>query len=81
MTILAETPSGSATREVPVLITVEEFARMVKLSRRQIDRMRALRPLGFPREYELGSGRSKHGRCPRFKRDDVLTWIEKRALW
>lgn len=66
---------------LPRLITVEEFARIVGLSRRQIDRMRAVRPDGFPREYELGSGRGKHGHCPRFKLDDVLAWMETRALW
>lgn len=64
-----------------VMITVEEFAQMVRLSRRQIDRLRSARPSGFPTEYELGSGVSKHGRCPRFKRADVLAWIETRALW
>ena len=63
------------------MITVEEFAQLVRLSRRQIDRLRSARPLGFPREYEMGSGMSKHGRCPRFKRADVLAWIETRALW
>lgn len=81
MTLSAEVHSVSPELSTPQLITVEEFARIVKLSRRQIDRLRAVRPLGFPREYELGSGRSKHGRCPRFKRDDVLAWIETRALW
>jgi len=63
-----------------VLITVEEFAQLVRLSRRQIDRLRASRPPGFPKEYELGSGLSKHGHCPRFKRADVLAWIDTRAL-
>lgn len=66
---------------LPKFITPNEFAAIVRLSRRQIDRLRIKRPTGFPTEYELGSGRSKHGRCPRFKLDDVLAWMETRALW
>jgi predicted DNA-binding transcriptional regulator AlpA len=65
----------------PVFITPNEFASIVRLSRRQIDRLRRQRPPGFPTEYELGSGTSKHGRCPRFKLEDVLAWMETRALW
>jgi len=64
-----------------VLITVEDFARMACLSRRQIDRLRRRRPPGFPREYELSSGGSKHRRCPRFRIDDVERWLDSRALW
>lgn len=74
-------PHCDARASESVMITVEEFAQMVRLSRRQIDRLRSARPAGFPKEYELGSGLSKHGRCPRFKRADVLAWIETRALW
>lgn len=66
---------------LPVFVTVDEFATIVRLSRRQIDRLRKRRPPGFPTEYELGSGQSKHGHCPRFKLDDVLAWMETRALW
>lgn len=62
-------------------ITPNEFASIVRLSRRQIDRLRKRRPDGFPTEYELGSGQSKHSRCPRFKLADVLAWMETRALW
>jgi predicted DNA-binding transcriptional regulator AlpA len=62
-------------------VTVEEFARMARLSRRQIDRLRKRRPAGFPREYEMGSGASKFRRCPRFKKIDVEKWLESRALW
>lgn len=62
-------------------ITPNEFASIVRLSRRQIDRLRKRRPEGFPTEYELGSGWSKYGRCPRFKLADVLAWMETRALW
>lgn len=64
-----------------MLITVEEFAQLVRLSRRQVDRLRSARPPGFPKEYEMGSGVSRHGHCPRFKLADVLAWIETRALW
>ncbi|CAN5592598.1 hypothetical protein BH10PSE14_BH10PSE14_40970 [soil metagenome] len=64
-----------------IFITADEFASIARLSRRQIDRLRKRRPAGFPAEYELGSGQSKHGRCPRFKFVDVLAWMETRALW
>ena len=63
------------------MITVEDFAQMTRLSRRQIDRLRRQRPSGFPREYELGSGGSKFRRCPRFKVVDVERWLDSRALW
>lgn len=63
------------------MITVEEFAQLSKLSRRQIDRLRSRRPVGFPREYELGTGSSKYRRCPRFKLADVQQWLDSRALW
>ncbi len=65
----------------PVLLTVEEFAELARLSRRQIDRLRKIRPAGFPHELEMGSGRSKHRRCPRFRRSEVESWIDSRALW
>lgn len=63
------------------MITVEEFAQLARLSRRQIDRLRRRRRPGFPREYELGSGVSKYRRCPRFMLSDVQRWLESRALW
>jgi predicted DNA-binding transcriptional regulator AlpA len=63
------------------MITAEEFARLARLSRRQIDRLRKRRAPGFPREYELGSGSSKHRRCPRFRLRDVQKWLNSRALW
>lgn len=62
-------------------ITVEDFARLARLSRRQIDRLRHERPAGFPREYELGSGTAKQRRCPRFKLGEVERWLDSRALW
>lgn len=62
-------------------LTVTEFASAARLSRRQIDRLRKARPLGFPREYELGSGKSKHRSCPRFKLCEVQKWLDSRALW
>ena len=70
------------SEKVPIIfITVEEFALAARLSRRQIDRLRKARPAGFPREYELGSGMSKHRNCPRFKLSDVNKWLDSRALW
>lgn len=63
------------------MITVEEFAALARLSRRQIDRLRRRRPAGFPREYELGSTGSKYRRCPRFKLIEVQRWLDSRALW
>lgn len=63
------------------LITVSEFARLARLSRRQVDRLRKQRPAGFPRELELGSGRSKHRSCPRFELVEVRRWLDSRALW
>ncbi len=77
---------GGSARAIPGdaglgMITVEEFARLARLSRRQIDRLRRRRPEGFPREYELGSGGSKYRRCPRFRLADVQRWLDSRALW
>lgn len=63
------------------MITADEFARLARLSRRQIDRLRTHRAPGFPREYELGSGSSKYRRCPRFRLSDVQKWLDSRALW
>ena len=63
------------------MLTVEEFARCAHLSRRQIDRLRKSRLSGFPRQYELGSGKSKYRSCPRFKRSEVEQWLDSRALW
>ena len=63
------------------MITANEFARLARLSRRQIDRLRTRRAPGFPREYELGSGGSKYRRCPRFRLADVQKWLDSRALW
>ena len=63
------------------MITVEEFARLARLSRRQIDRLRKRRSSGFPREFELGSGLSRYRRCPRVRLTDVQRWLDSRALW
>jgi predicted DNA-binding transcriptional regulator AlpA len=63
------------------MITVEQFARLARLSRRQIDRLRQRRLPGFPREYELSSGGSKYRRCPRFRLAEVQKWLDSRALW
>lgn len=63
------------------MISVQELAKLACLSRRQIDRLRRDRPVGFPREYELGSGLSKNRRCPRFRLVEAQAWLESRALW
>lgn len=63
------------------MVTTDEFAQLARLSRRQIDRLRLKRLAGFPREFEMGSGSSKHRRCPRFRLSEVQEWIETRALW
>lgn len=63
------------------MITVQEFAAMAGISRRQIDRLRTRRPDGFPREFELGSRSSKFRRCPRFRISEVRAWLDSRALW
>jgi predicted DNA-binding transcriptional regulator AlpA len=68
-------------KAMAALITVEEFAGLARLSRRQIDRLRQRRPQGFPREYELGSDGGKYRRCPRFKLAEVRRWLDSRALW
>jgi predicted DNA-binding transcriptional regulator AlpA len=74
--------AGSAPSvQAPALITVDEFAALARLSRRQIDRLRKRRSAGFPREYELGSGTSKYRSCPRFKLTEVQAWLDSRALW
>lgn len=62
-------------------ITVDEFANLARLSRRQIDRLRKRRPPAFPTEYELGSGPSKFRSCPRFRRSEVDAWLNSRALF
>lgn len=59
-------------------ITVVEFARMARVSRRTLDRYRADRATGFPKEYDVSRGRVPR---PRFKLADVLAWMDTRALW
>ena len=76
-----ERPRRSPTEPFGDMITADEFASLARLSRRQIDRLRKSRPSGFPREYELGSGLSKHRSCPRFRRSEVERWLDSRALW
>jgi len=67
-----------ATSSDREFLTVEEFARIARVSRRTIDRYRRDRAVGFPKEYDLSRGRVPR---PRFKIDDVLRWMETRALW
>ncbi len=68
--------SGAPTE--PHFVTVEEFARMARVSRRTIDRHRRSRPAGFPVEHDIGRGRIPR---PRFKLEDVRRWLDSRALW
>jgi predicted DNA-binding transcriptional regulator AlpA len=62
-------------------ITASDFAAKASLSRRQIDRLRAQRPTGFPIEYDMSNNSSPNRRCPRFKLSDVDQWLASRALW
>ena len=59
-------------------ITVEDFARIARVSRRTIDRYRRDRAAGFPKEYDVSRGKIPR---PRFKLADVLAWMDTRALW
>ena len=59
-------------------ITIEEFARLARISRRTLARYRRARPSGFPIEYDLGRGATPR---PRFKLDEVREWLDSRALW
>ena len=71
--------SGSPPSED--FISPNQLASMLNVSRRHIDRIRKTRPVKFPVEHELSFGRSKHGKRPRFKRADVLAWIETLEIW
>lgn len=62
----------------PLFITVEEFARLARVSRRTIDRYRRARPSRFPPEYDVGLGTIPR---PRFKLEEVQQWLDSRALW
>lgn len=59
-------------------LTVEEFARIARASRREINRYRCDRAVGFPKEYDVSRSREPR---PRFGINDVLRWMETRALW
>jgi predicted DNA-binding transcriptional regulator AlpA len=61
-------------REASPYITISEFADLFKVARSTIDRLRKRRPAGFPTEY------APAGRV-RFKRQEVLAWIEAQPLW
>lgn len=69
---------GDPHAPAPHFITVEDFARLARVSRRTIDRYRRARPSGFPREYDIGRGMVPR---PRFKLDEVHQWLDSRALW
>ncbi len=59
-------------------ITVEDFARIARVSRRTIDRYRRDKAADFPKEYDMSRGRVPR---PRFKLAEVLAWMDTRALW
>jgi len=59
-------------------ITAADFARIACVSRRTIDRYRRSRAKGFPKEYDVSRGSIPR---PRFKLEDVMRWMESRALW
>lgn len=67
--------------DVGRMITLDEFAKLVRLSRRQLYRLRKSRPTGFPQEHDLASSASKYRRCPRFKLSEVRVWMASRAIW
>lgn len=81
MNLAIEADPKSAKNLASEFVTIDEFAILARLSRRQICRLRKRRPPGFPHEYEFGSGQSKLRNCPRFKRSEVSAWLETRALW
>ena len=59
-------------------ITVDEFAELARISRRTLNRYRRKRPAGFPTEYDIGRGSTPR---PRFKLEEVRSWLDSRALW
>jgi hypothetical protein len=69
---------GRTHTALPHFITVEEFAKLARVSRRTIDRYRQARPSGFPTEYDIGRGTVPR---PRFRFDEVRRWLDSRALW
>lgn len=81
MSPASETGASVAGNPASEFVTINEFASLARLSRKQICRLRKRRPPGFPHEYEFGSGQSKLRNCPRFKRSEVSAWLETRALW
>lgn len=59
-------------------VTVAEFARLARISRRTLDRYRKARPPGFPVEHDIGQGSTPQ---PRFRLDEVQQWLNSRAIW
>lgn len=59
-------------------ISADDFAQIAGVSRRTIDRYRRDRLAGFPKEYDVSRGRVPR---PRFRLNDVLVWMDSRALW
>jgi hypothetical protein len=71
--------SKSQADDAAQFITLADFARITRLSRRHLDRLREARPAGFPIEYDFGLGTRR--KLPRFKLREVQAWFESRALW
>lgn len=61
-------------RAASPFVTIAEFADLMQVARSTIDRYRKRRPAGFPQEFQPA------GRV-RFKRQEVLDWIESQPLW
>ncbi|MDH7971073.1 hypothetical protein QH494_02670 [Sphingomonas sp. AR_OL41] len=51
------------------MMTADEVADLVRMSRRHFDNLRKAPPPGFPKEYRAA-------KRPLFKRADVLAWLE-----
>lgn len=61
------------------LITADEFAWMLRKSRKTLNRLRAARPAGFPPEYNFSLSTHPRGARPMFKLSDVEAFIDSRA--
>lgn len=66
--------------EEPDLITADEFAAMMRVSRRHLDRLRKARPVGFPTEHNMATTDCPSRRAPRFWRSEVVAFINSRGV-
>ncbi|HJO65460.1 MULTISPECIES: helix-turn-helix transcriptional regulator [Sphingomonas] len=58
------------------LITADEFAYMLRRSRKTLNRLRAAQPAGFPPEYNFSLSTHPRGRRPMFKLSHVQAYID-----